>query len=153
MLHTFKAATHSEPPARLRTLAGTISASCGQLLPVSSSLPSSFARAAQRLVRVGREAPEGGSEGDRRAQGAGAASSIKRRQWMVTVVSMVTGHHSFAIAHRIRAWSKLAWEGDWGRSVDVEGDNVNCCDDIHSINIFPVHNAAMKRSVSGKPER
>ncbi len=112
VLHSSKAATHSNPPAQPRTLGSTISASCGQLLHASSLLRSSSAWAARRLVQVAAkdlgEGEQGGSVGDRRAQGTGVVSSTRRQPWMVPVVSMVTGRH--LSAHKSKAWSKMAQE-------------------------------------------
>ena len=59
---------------------------------------------------------EGDSEGDRRAQGTGVASSIKRRQWTVPMASMVTDHHLFA--RKSRAWIKVVQEENVGKSVE-----------------------------------
>ena len=118
MLHSWKVATHLNPPAKLRTLGSTTSVLCGQPLHASSLLQSSFAWAARRLIRAGEEGLKGGgSEGGRRAQGAEAASSIRRRPWMVPAVSIMTGHHSFA--HSSRA---LVKDGPRGKAEGfVEG--------------------------------
>lgn len=136
MLHSCKVATHSDPPAQLRTLGSTTSALCGQPLHASSLLQSSFAWAARRLIRVGEEGlKEGGSEGDRRAQGAEAASLIRRRPLMVPAVSIMTDHHSFA--HKSRALVKDGPGGEMRKDLwRVKGVDVSCCDDIHSINYF-----------------
>ena len=155
VLRSCKAVTRSNPPVQPQTLESTISASCGHPLPASSLLRSSFAWGVRRLVLEGgkdlREDGSEGSEGGRRAQEAGAASSTRRRQLMVQVLWMETGHHLFA--HRPSPWSKMAQGGRPGRFVDGEGD-VSCCDDIHSIGFFfpQVHNAAMELSIVWKPE-
>ena len=138
MLHSFKAATHSNPPAHPRTLESTILASCGQPLHVCSSLQSSFAWAAHHPAQEGGKGlGEAGLAGGRRAQGAVVASSTKKRQWMALVVSMLIGHLLFA--HESRSWSKITHKERRMACGGVMGVDVSCCDDIHSSNIFLVH--------------
>ena len=99
MLHSCKAATHSNPLARPPTSENTISASCGQPLH-ASSLPWSSSASAGRLPAqvAGKDREEDDSEEDRRAQGTEVASSTRRLQSMGPMMTR-TGHHSSA-AHR-----------------------------------------------------
>ena len=56
---------------------------------------------------------------------------------MALVVSMVIGHLLFA--HKARSWSKIAHNERGTARGGVMGDDVSCCDDIHSSTIFLVH--------------
>ena len=151
MLHSCKAATHSNPPAQPQTLGSTISASCGQPLHVYSLLQSSFAWAAQHLAREGgKSLGEAGLEGGIRAQEAVVASSTKRRQWMALVVSMLIGHLSFA--HKSRSWSEIAREERrMARGGSWEIMSVAAMISIPTIS-FQYINAAMERSLVWEAE-